>query len=61
MRKPDTNNLWAVKLARHLAQEQGLPMGNLWEPPIAHQIEEDLSQGNDRSTVVKIYRLRLGL
>lgn len=56
----DDDSVWAAALAAELAQEIGLPAGNLWEPPMARNLEKRAREVG-RQCAEDGARLRLGL
>lgn len=60
MPKSKTNPVVAAEIAEILAQKIGLPPGNLWEPMIAHKIENELT-ANGRDEVLADWKVRLGV
>jgi hypothetical protein len=61
--KPDTDEIWAAKLAASLAQRMGLPVGSLYEPAATRVILRDLTAPGSpsRDDVAHNCRIRLGL
>ena len=51
----------AACYAALFAQALGLPPGNLWEPPIARQIEADINRTRSPQIVFVTWQTRLGL
>lgn len=57
---PDTPEVTAAALSAMFAREIGLPPGNLWEPPTARHIANDLRR-HSAAQVEDFWRRQLGL
>jgi len=56
------DDLWAAVLAQQLAEEIGLPVGNMWVPGMAKRLERMVAQeGWSRRRAEAAIRLSLGL
>lgn len=56
-----TPEVMGAALAAELAQKQGLQPGNLWEPPMARSLADQLRKGIRYNVLRRLTHLQLGL